>query len=276
MLKDNSIFNGRAIAVPESRQLDVFCDMLSNRGAKVVRCPMLSIIDSSDVENIKGWLFQFVTGQCDDLIVMTAEGLRRLYGVATEHNIGEDFIEALKLCRLIVRGPKPGRFLREFKIKPHYVASPATTEGMISLIQQLEFAGSNVGLQLYGDEPSLGIREAVTQKGGKVLPVAPYTYASDVDDELVLSLFEQIRGGHIDAIAFTSMIQVKRLAKLSKKYALGETYLSETLAKCCVAAVGPVVARELEANGVRIDVMPEQKFFMKPLVNALAEKLNRQ
>lgn len=35
------------------------------------------------------------------------------------------------------------------------------------------------------------------------------------------------------------------------------------------AAVGPVVAADLERLGVRVDVMPADSFFMKPLVSEL-------
>ncbi len=72
----------------------------------------------------------------------------------------------------------------------------------------------------------------------------------------------------IDAIAFTSKAQVERLAAVAKhKFSLDR--LRAALGETVVAAVGPVVAAELEALGVEVDVVPESDFFMKPMVSAL-------
>ena len=36
---------GKTIAVPEMRELEVFSALLERRGAKVVRCPLVTIYD---------------------------------------------------------------------------------------------------------------------------------------------------------------------------------------------------------------------------------------
>ena len=45
--------------------------------------------------------------------------------------------------------------------------------------------------------------------------------------------------------------------------------LEQGLRQTRVAAVGPVVAAELETAGIRVDAMPPESFHMKPLVIAL-------
>jgi uroporphyrinogen-III synthase len=39
---------GRTIAIPETRELDLFARMLEQRGANTVRCPLLAILDAPD------------------------------------------------------------------------------------------------------------------------------------------------------------------------------------------------------------------------------------
>ena len=46
-----------------------------------------------------------------------------------------------------------------------------------------------------------------------------------------------------------------------------------SLNRCIVAAVGPVVRDALNTNGVTVDHMPGDAFFLKPLVNLLAKEL---
>ena len=53
-----------------------------------------------------------------------------------------------------------------------------------------------------------------------------------------------------------------------------EAELVQGFQRVTVAAVGPVVAAELETLGVQVDIMPrENAFFMKPLVRDLAAAL---
>jgi hypothetical protein len=41
---------------------------------------MIAIRDAPDAEPIAAWLRRFADGRCDDLVLMTGEGLRRLLG----------------------------------------------------------------------------------------------------------------------------------------------------------------------------------------------------
>jgi len=45
---DQQPLAGRTVAVPETRELEVFAAMLERRGASVVRCPLVAIHDAPD------------------------------------------------------------------------------------------------------------------------------------------------------------------------------------------------------------------------------------
>jgi uroporphyrinogen-III synthase len=104
--------------------------------------------------------------------------------------------------------------------------------------------------------------------GAQALPVWPYVYADAAADAEVQALVEALRQGRVDAIAFTSLQQVERLFRLIE----GER-LKEALTHTLVAAIGPVVAEALRAHGVPPQVVPEESFFLKPLTQALIERL---
>ena len=110
--------SGHTVAVPETRELDVFCAMLERRGARVWRCPLVAIKDAPDPDPVIAWIRAFCNDSFDDLILLTGEGLRRLLG-CIDHNAPEmrsPFIEALGRVRTITRGPKPGRVLRDLDL----------------------------------------------------------------------------------------------------------------------------------------------------------------
>ena len=262
--------HGRRIAVPESRELDVFATLLERRGATVLRCPLIDIRDAPDPAPVLAWLRMFCAGGCDELILYTGEGLRRLLGVLDRHapELRQRFVGQLGVVRTIARGPKPGRVLRELGLKPALIAEPATTAGMIALLQSLPLQGRRVGVQLYGVEPNAPLMDFLAGAGARALPVAPYVYADAAADAEVLTLIAQMHEGRIDALAFTSMQQVERLFRVAEAAQQGEQ-LRHTLARTMVAAIGPVVADALSARGVTAQVIPADSYYLKPLTQAL-------
>ena len=106
---------GRVIAIPETREIEIFAAMLERRGATVVRCPMVAIRDAPDPEPVLQWSRELARGAFDDLILLTGEGLRRILSCIERHEPGlkDPFVTALGSLRKITRGPKPARALRD-------------------------------------------------------------------------------------------------------------------------------------------------------------------
>lgn len=266
--------SGRRIAVPESRELDVFAGLLERRGAVVLRCPLVDIRDAPDPAPLLEWLHMFRAGGCDDLVLFTGEGLRRLLDVLERHAPGEraGFVERLAQVRIVARGPKPGRVLRELGLRPTLVAEPATTAGVIACLGALDLHGRRVGVQLYGAEPNEPLMAFLAEAGAQAWPVAPYRYADAADDAQVMALVGRMRLGEVDAIAFTSLQQVERLFRLAEAHG-GSGDLRDALSRTVVAAVGPLVAEALARHGVPAQAVPAGSYYMKPLVTALAAAL---
>lgn len=258
---------GRTIAIPETRELEVFASMLERRGARVLRCPLVAIRDAPDPHPVLEWCRRFAaSGQFEDLILLTGEGLRRLLGCMERHEpaLREPFIAELGRVRKITRGPKPARALRELGLKPDIAAEIPTTEGVIASLRPHPLGDRRFGVQLYGSEPNLLLVEFLEAAGARVSTVAPYIYADQADDDAVRGLIERLAAGGIDAIAFTSARQVTRLFS----FAEADT-VKHALAATRVAAVGPVVAEALERHGVSVHLVPTESFFLKPLTTAL-------
>jgi len=259
---------GRTIAVPETRELDVFAGLLERRGARVLRCPLVAIRDAPDPQPVLTWSRAFAGGACDDLILLTGEGLRRIVGCIERHDpaLREPFLRALARTRKITRGPKPARALKELGLGADLPAGTPTTAGVIQTLRSVSLAGRRVGLQLYGAEPNRPLVEFLQGVGASVLSVAPYVYADAADDRAVHTLIETLAAGAVDAIAFTSASQVERLFGVASEQAV-----RGALARTLVAAVGPIVAAALAEHGVHPRVMPAEAFFLKPLTTALEE-----
>jgi uroporphyrinogen-III synthase len=260
---------GLRIVAPETRQLTLFMSMLAERGAVPIPCPLVVIRDVADQAPVEQWLRRFIARPCDDLILLTGEGLRRLVSAAERIGIGASFVAALAAPRKVTRGPKPVRALREIGLDSDLTAAVPTSGGIVDALAALDLSGRRIGVQLYPDgdhQPLLGF---FAKAGAQADCVLPYVYASEADDERVLAVIEQMAAGEVDAIAFTSSPQVRRFHQVADKAGKSEA-ARKGLSRVLVAAIGPVVAAELASFGARVDVMPaNETYFMKPLVREL-------
>lgn len=261
---------GRTVAVPETREVEVFAALLERRGARVIRCPMVAIHDAPDPVPVLQWSRRLAAGGFDDLILLTGEGLRRILSCIERHEpaLRPGFVEALCRIRKVTRGPKPARTLRELGMKSDLAPERATTEGVIATLRSHDLRGRRIGVQLYGTEPNRPLVDFLEGAGAAVFAVAPYVYADGAEDRAVRELLERLAAGGVDAVAFTSSTQIERLVAVTSEEAV-----RSALGKTLVAAVGPVVADTLRRHGIAPRLMPQQAYFLKPLVAALEEAL---
>jgi uroporphyrinogen-III synthase len=267
--------NGYRILILEAREEAQFSRLLAEQGADVLQCPMFTIHDAPDSAPIEAWIRRFIEKPCDDLVLMTGEGLRRLKKVARRIDLEQAFIAALGKARKFARGPKPGRALREIGLEPQVTTEKPTSEGIAEMLARVDLQNHRVGLQLYPDKDHSALIGAITAQGAKVDTVAPYVYDAQAADANIVTAIEEMAQGRIDAIALTSSGQVRRLMDVAQAHRC-EDRLREGLARTPIASVGPVVSDELKSHGLRIDISPaNDAFFMKPLIAAMTVALSK-
>jgi uroporphyrinogen-III synthase len=232
---------------------------------------MVSILDAPDPAPVVAWLRRLIAGRFAYVVLLTGEGLRRLVGFAYREGLREELVAALGRTRILTRGPKPVRALKELSLSPTKVAEMPTTEGVIAALRPEPLQGQTVGVQLYS-AANPPLTEFLEAAGAVVDMVQPYIYAPSTDAERVVELIRSMAAGTVHAIVFTSSPQVDRLYEVAAEQGLGEV-LDHGMDAVCVAAVGPVVAENLRRRGARVDVCPEHGFVMKNLVQHLKRRM---
>ena len=267
--------NGYRILILETREEAQFSRLLTEQGADVLQCPMFTIHDAPDSAPVEAWIKRFIDRPCDDLVLMTGEGLRRLLRVAQRISIEKDFIAAVGNARKFARGPKPGRALREIGLEADVTTEKPTSEGIAEMLSRVDLAGHRVGLQLYPDKDHGALIGAITAQGATVDTVLPYIYDAQAADANIVTAIDEMAQGHIDAIALTSSGQIRRLIEVAQAHGC-EDRLRDGLKQTPIASVGPVVSDELKSQGLRTDIYPaNDAFFMKPLISAMATALGK-
>src|SRR5712692_1247139 len=267
--------NAYRILILETREEAQFSRLLTEQGADVLQCPMFTIHDAPDAAPIEAWIRRFAEKPCDDLVLMTGEGLRRLMKVARRIDVERDFIAAVGTARKFARGPKPGRALREIGLEPEVTTEKPTSEGIAEMLSRVDLRGHRIGLQLYPDKDHSALIGAITAQGAEVDPVLPYVYDAQAADANIVTAIDEMAQGRIDAIALTNLGQVRRLMEVARARGC-EDRLREGLARTLIASVGPVVSDELKSHGLRADISPaNDAYFMKPLISAMAAALGK-
>ena len=261
---------GKTIAVPEMRELEVFSALLERRGARVLRCPLVTIYDSPHSAQVLAFAVNLAEGGFDDFVLITGEGLTRILSCIDKYEpaLRPRFIAGLGKLRTITRGPKPARALRVLGLKPGIEATEPTTEGVIRAMSTQPLEGRRIAVQLYGNDPNLKLIGFLRDRQAHITTVAPYVYGNAADDVTVHALLERMAGGEVDAIAFTSKLQIERLVTQHPA-----PLVRRALTRTKIAAVGPIVAEAIRAAGFEVASSPEHSWFMKPLVVALSEQL---
>src|ERR1700726_351546 len=239
--------NGYRILILETREESQFSRLLAEQGADVLQCPMFTIHDAPDSAPIEAWIRRFVEKPCDDLVMMTGEGLRRLMKVARRIGIDQNFIAALGKARKFARGPKPGRALREIGLEPQATTEKPTSEGIAEMLSRVDLGGHRVGLQLYPDRDHGVLIGAITAQGAEVDTVLPYVYDAQAAETNIITAIDEMAQGRIDAIALTSSGQVRRLIEVAQAHRC-EDRLRDGLARTPIASVGPVVSDALTSH----------------------------
>jgi len=265
--------SGYRILILETREEAQFSRLLAEQGADVLQCPMFEIHDAPDPAPVEAWIRRFIEKPCDDLVLMTGEGLRRLMKLARQTGLDADFVTALGKARKFARGPKPGRALREIGLEPEVTTEKPTSEGVVEMLSRVDLRGHRLGLQLYPDKDHGALIGAITAQGAAVDSVLPYVYDAKAADANIVTAIEEMAEGKVDAIALTNLGQVRRLIEVARARG-AEARLREGLARTPIASVGPAVSEELKSHGLRTDIYPaNDAFFMKPLISAMAAAL---
>ena len=153
-------------------------------------------------------------------------------------------------------------------LKPQIEATEPTTDGVIRSLSAEPLEGRRMAVQLYGNDPNLTLMRFLRDRKAVITTVAPYVYGNAADDATVHSLLERMAAGEVDAIAFTSKLQIERLVTQHPA-----PLVRRALTRTKIAAVGPIVAEAIRAAGFEVASSPEHSWFMKPLVVALSEQL---
>jgi uroporphyrinogen-III synthase len=259
--------HGARVGLLESRMGTELAELVRRMGGVPVLAPSVREVPRQD--ETARFLDRLTAGRFAVVVVLTGSGASALLREAERQGRLPQVVASLERATLVCRGSKPTAVLKRYGLQAAIVARrPYTTRELLDALASTDLAGIDVAVVHYG-ERNAALSDALSARGARLDEVCPYEWALPDDLEPLRSLVRDA-ASQLDAIAFTSQIQVRNLFEVARTAGLAPALTAALNGPVIVAAVGPVCADALKEAGITPDVQPAEPK-MGPLLTALAD-----
>ncbi|MCQ6276167.1 uroporphyrinogen-III synthase [Bacillus sp. V3B] len=247
---------GKHIVLGASRKTEEMSTLIEKQGGKASVRSLQGTVFKAE-EEVKRDLRTFVAEGADWVIFTTGIGFQVLLEQAEDLGVKADFIKQVEQAKVASRGYKTAAALRKWQIQPVASDDNGTTQSLIRQLEDIDFSAQRVVVQLHG-EKAPKLMQFLETKGAATTQLLPYQHIPPLQ-ETVETLCQELMAGSIDAVCFTTAIQVHSLFE----YASQKGYLNEIKAafadKTIATAVGKVTAEALREEEISRIVVPEHE-----------------
>jgi uroporphyrinogen-III synthase len=239
----------KVVAILETRTGAHLGEMIARRGGIPLLAPALAEVPDLDPVALSALLDGWRSAPYRAVIFQTGVGTRALFQSTEGLGRDRELRQFLEATVVVARGPKPTGELNSRGVRIDLkAASPFTSETVLEAVAGLDLRGAAVLVQRYGaaNEP---LRQALEARGAQVREIATYKWALPADTQPLKDLLAALATATVDAVVFTSAVQIQNLATVAEAEAMVRP-LSDLLSGLVIASVGPVCSRALRAHGI--------------------------
>jgi uroporphyrinogen-III synthase len=265
---------GKRIALLEGRMQGELANLVRRHGGVPYSVPALREEALDCREQVAAFLDRLGRGAFQVVICLTGAGITALVREAEGLGRRAELLEGLNGVTTVCRGPKPVAALcRQGVAVTLQAQAPYTTSELLQAMVGLALQGQGVALLHYG-ERNMPLTEALQAQGAQLDELCLYEWLLPTSLEPLQDMVRELIAGHVDAIAFTSQVQIRHLWHVATSMDLAAALTQALHTRLIVAVVGPTCAAALTALGVIPHVVPEHPK-MGPMIMALAAYLER-
>jgi uroporphyrinogen-III synthase len=269
MVQEAFTLKGRTVAVTRPRdQAEEAGKMIEKKGGKPYFIPTIEIKAPTDLSAIKKFIDALRRSEVNYVIFMSINGVKYLLSAAESLGPKDQLKEYLERTVTMAVGPKTAQELKNHQIHVDLIPARYSSEGIIQSLQQRGISGKSIYIPRTSEAPP-ELATRLREIGGKVQEVYVYESRLPIDHNLKESFLQDLTGGKIHAIVFSSSLGVKNLFQMLTEQVSSEKLRDIMNSKLTIVAIGPATAETLVEMGLKVDVMPEKHLFEEAL-NALA------
>jgi uroporphyrinogen-III synthase len=282
---------GLTVAVTGSRRASELAQLITNLGGVPYVAPTVGIEIREDVDQqLEDLVRKMAGGALDYAVFMTGPGVYRL--ISTAHRLGleRELVDRLNRTYIIARSHKPEKILERYGVRVSLVPSDNTSEGIAREMRKLDLHGKSVAILWYGDSHPI-LPATLARGGAKVFEAMAYTYSLELkasgaevlaavgfkslppEDKKIRQLIDDLAGGRIHIITFTSPPSARNLFRFAEAHDLEDDLRRSLNEEVLVVAVGPPTRHAIEEHGVHVDIMPDV-YKLGPMMRAIVDYLD--
>lgn len=261
------------IAFLEARLHNELADLIRRHGGEPYGVPAVREAPAAlrlVEEQVSTFIDHLTQSSLCTLVFLTGVGVATLFREAERLGRFAELLSALRDVTVVCRGPKPAAVLKRNDV-PIAVSArePYTTQELLEAMEALDLAGTGVAVLHYGERNAV-LAQALQDRGARLEELCLYEWLLPEDVGPLQTLIQQIIADRVDAVVFTSQVQVRHLFLVATDLkSVGE--LAHALnRRTIVASIGPTCTAALQSVGVMPHVVPEHPK-MGHLVKALVE-----
>ena len=264
--------DGMRIAILEARMSGALAGLIAKRGGDALCVPAVREADIDCAADVRRMIDRLEAGAVDVVVFQTGVGARALFREADKLGRLDALLACLRGITTVCRGPKPTAALKQAGVQISVsVAAPYTTDELVQALIAAPIAGKRVTALQYGERNAALIEELRQNGALTVDDLCLYEWMLPDDTDGLKALVGELLRGGVDAIAFTSQVQIRHLYRVAADIGVSQQALSDALnGQTIVAVVGPTCAAALAAVGVTPNSEPAYPK-MGHMVNALAD-----
>jgi uroporphyrinogen-III synthase len=264
-----SDLKGRRIALVEGRMQGELADLVRRHGGTPISVPAMREATRECTEEVAAFIDRLGGGTFQIVVCLTGVGVMTLVREAERLGRLPELLAGLKGVITVCRGPKPLAALKRQGITATVqTPEPYTTAELLEAMAGRTLAGQGVALVHYG-ERNEALAAALRLRGAQLDELCLYEWLLPDDLGPLQCLVHDLIATRVDAIAFTSQVQVRHLWQVAASLGVAEALTQALTTRLIVAAVGPTCAAVLAAYGVTPHIVPAHPK-MGPMVTALA------
>jgi uroporphyrinogen-III synthase len=245
---------GKRIALGGSRKIEEIGILIEKQGGIPVVRSLQGITFLAEKE-VEPDLLKFVHYGADWVIFTTGIGLETLVNLAEKKGVKEQLLSNIRHANVASRGYKTLAALRKLNIQPVAVDEDGTTKGLTQTLENIDFIGKRVMIQLHGETAPV-LTNFFEDRGAEVSKILPYRHISP-EIETVTKLCNEMLGDEIDAVCFTTAVQVRSLFDFARENGILNNLLHCFQENVAAVAVGKVTAEALKEECVERVITPE-------------------
>ena len=262
----------RRVANLEARMSAEMADLIRRYGGIPVNAPAVREVPLNCRPQVSAFIDALSEGSMRYVVFFTGVGVNTLFREAEQLGRLPELVADLQHIIVVCRGPKPSAPLRKMGIPIALSArEPFTTYELLDELNKLDLSGQVVGVVHYGERNEL-VEKVLHERSAKLHELCLYEWLLPEDTSALQNLINECLQHHIDAIVFTSQVQVRHLFSIAARMGCEDQLTTALQTNIVVASVGPTCTAVLETYHVVPGVIPEHPK-MGHLIKALADSI---